>query len=223
MGEGWDEGGGPDRSVRDASKQRAMTTFLLIRHAATDLLGRTLAGRAPGVHLNMEGEAQAQRLAQRLASAALTAVYASPLERALETAAPIGRRHGLEVVASHALMELDFGAWTGCTFDELSDQPQWRLFNTFRSGTRPPDGELMIEGQARIVAELTRLREHHPNGPVAIVSHADMIKAAVAHYLGVHLDLFHRIEISPASVTTVALHEWGPQVLQLNGTGEVCG
>ena len=200
-----------------------MTAFLLIRHAATDLLGRALAGRRPGVHLNAEGEAQAQRLAKRLASTALTAIYSSPLERALDTAAPIARRHGLAVVASDALMELDFGAWTGCTFDELSDQPQWRLFNTFRSGTRLPGGEPMIEGQARIVAELARLRERHPDGCVAIVSHADMIKAAVAHYLGVHLDLFHRIEIGPASVTTVALHEWGPQVLQVNGTGELCG
>ena len=196
-----------------------MTTLLLIRHAAHDLLGHTLAGRMPGVRLSAAGSAQAERLARRLALAPLAAVYSSPLERAVGTAIPVARRHGLEVAVADGLGELDFGEWTGRGFAALDGLPRWRLFNTFRAGTRPPGGELMLEAQARVVTELERLHGEHPVEVVVVVTHGDLIKAAIAHYAGIHLDLFGRIEISPASVSIVAVSPHGPRILRLNDTG----
>lgn len=199
-----------------------MTTFYLIRHATTDAVtGRRIAGRAAGVHLNEEGRAEAEALAARLAPETLKAVYSSPLERALETAEPIARTRRLEVQTLDALNELQFGQWTGRTFEELEPDAQWHQFNSFRSGTRIPGGEMMIEAQARIVNELERLSERHRDEAVAVVSHGDLIKAAVAHYAGIHLDMFWRIEISPASVSIVELNDYGPRVLLINGMGRL--
>lgn len=171
------------------------------------------------MRLNEEGRAQAEGLAARLSSAPLRAVYSSPLERALETAAPLARALGLEVRVSGALNELDFGEWTGRTFSELEREPGWRRFNSFRSGTRIPGGELMAEAQARFVAEMGRLRERHAGEALALVSHADPIRAAVAHYAGIPLDLFLRVEVSPASVSVVEVGEYGPRIISVNDTG----
>jgi probable phosphomutase (TIGR03848 family) len=198
-----------------------MATFYLIRHGAHDLLGRAMAGRMPGVHLNAAGQRQAERLAERLGEAPLRAIYSSPLERARETAAPLAARLGLPVQLSEALGEIDFGEWTGRTFDELRDIPRWHQFNAYRSGTRIPNGELMLEAQARIVGEMERLREQYPHDHLALVGHADVLKAAVAYYLGVPLDLFPRIEISPGSVSVAALSDYGPQIVRLNDTGDL--
>ncbi len=198
-----------------------MTTFILIRHAATDLIGKTIAGRMPDVHLSATGRAQAERLAERLANAPIRAIYSSPLERARETVAPLAARLGLETKTSDAIGEVEFGDWTGRELRELADLAEWQRFNSFRSGTRAPNGELMLEVQARVVSELERLREWHPTEVVALVSHGDVIKALIAHYAGIPLDLFHRVEISPASVSVIALHDWGPQILRVNDTGEL--
>ena len=195
-----------------------MTTFLLIRHATNDTVGKSIAGWSD-VSLNEEGRAQAERLAGRLAGARVAALYSSPLARARETAAPLARALGLEVQTSEALGEIRFGDWTGRTLDELDRDPRWRSFNTFRSATRVPGGELMLEAQTRFVAELERLRERHPRASVAVVSHGDLIKAAVAHYAGIHLDLFQRIEIGPASASIVEVDDHGPRILLLNDTG----
>jgi probable phosphoglycerate mutase len=198
-----------------------MATFYLIRHGAHDLLGRAMAGRMPGVHLNADGQRQAEQLAERLAAAPIRAIYSSPLERARETAAPLAARLGQPVQISEALGEIDFGDWTGHTFEELREIPRWQQFNSYRSGTRIPQGELMLEAQARIVGEMERLRELHSHDHIGIVGHADVIKAAVAYYLGVPLDLFQRIEISPGSVSIVTLSDYGPRVLRVNDTGEL--
>lgn len=197
-----------------------MTVFYLIRHAAHGLLGHKMAGRMPGVSLSSEGSAQAQRLADRLASLPIGAVYASPLERARETAQPLADALGLTIEIADQVNELDFGDWTGGTLEELSEIPEWRLFNSFRSGTRIPGGELMLEAQGRIVGFLERAARRHMEAHIAVVSHGDVIKSALAYYLGVSLDLFQRIEISPASVSIVELHLWGPRVLALNWTEE---
>jgi len=198
-----------------------MTTFLLIRHGINDLVDRAIAGWMPGVHLNPEGRAQAERLAERLGETRIAAIYSSPLERACETAEPIARRRGLPVQICQAVGEIQFGDLTGHSLEHLADLPGWRRFNSFRSGTRPPDGELMLEVQARTVTELERLRERHPEETVVVVSHGDVIKAAVAHYAGIPLDLFQRIEISPASVSILTLDESGPRLLRINDTGEL--
>jgi probable phosphoglycerate mutase len=148
------------------------------------------------------------------------AIYTSPLERTVETAAAIARAHGLEPVVSRELGELDFGKWEGERLDDLRGQELWNRFNTYRSGTRCPGGELMIETQTRMVRELDRLRSVHPDETVAIVSHGDPLRAVVAHYLGIPLDFILRFEIHPASLTVVEVENWGPRVLCVNATGD---
>lgn len=199
---------------------RHLTKFFLIRHGLTDAVaGRQIAGRAPGARLNEKGRAQAESLAERLSVVPLRAVYSSPLERALETAVPIARRLDLEVQVEDAFNELEFGEWTGRTFEELEASARWRAFNSFRGGTRIPGGELMVEAQARAVAGVERLRERHAGESVAVVSHADLIRAVVAHYAGIHLDLLLRIEVGPASFSVVEVGDFGPRIISLNDTG----
>lgn len=198
-----------------------MTKFLLIRHATTNTVGKKLSGRTPGVHLNEQGLQQAQHLAERLASIPLTAIYCSPLERAVETAALIAKSHGLETIIQEDFLEIDFGHWTDHSFEALQHQKQFQLFNTFRSATRIPGGELMLEAQARIVAGLQQLCIQHPNEVVAVVSHSDLIKAAVTYYAGIPLDLFQRIEISPASVSVVEVYEETARIILVNDVGRI--
>jgi probable phosphoglycerate mutase len=196
-----------------------MAVFLLIRHGHNDSIGRTLVGRSAGVRLNGLGNAQAEALAERLAAVRLDAVYSSPLERARETAAPIARRQGLAVGICEGIQEIDFGAWAGKSFADLEPDPRWRQFNTFRSGTRVPGGELMVEVQTRMVGEMERLRQELPAGRFALVSHGDPIKSALFHYAGVPLDLILRFEISLASVSIVDIRDTGPRILCINHSG----
>jgi broad specificity phosphatase PhoE len=124
---------------------------------------------------------------------------------------------GVEVEVAEELNEIEFGAWTNRTFLDLREEEEWLRFNQFRSGSEIPDGETMVEVQGRMLRLIERLRAAHPEQIVALVSHGDVIKATVAHYLGVPLDLFHRIEISPASVSIVRVERHGPEVLLVNG------
>jgi probable phosphomutase (TIGR03848 family) len=197
-----------------------MTTFLFIRHAMCEPVGHAVAGRAPGVHLNEEGRIQAERLRDRLSAVAVSAIYSSPLERALETAGPIARGHGLSVLPAPGLIEIDFGHWTGRTLTDLDGVPEWKAFNSFRSGTRIPGGENMAEVLTRALSEVDRMARVHsaPDALVAVVSHGDVLRALIAHFLGISLDLFQRLEVSPASVSVVALEDHGPRVLLLNST-----
>jgi probable phosphomutase (TIGR03848 family) len=197
-----------------------MTTFYLIRHATNDFVGKAIAGWSTGVRLNAAGRAQAERLAAKLAGRGITALYSSPLERALETAEPIARTLKLKVETRDALGEVRFGEWTGKGMDEIGRDPRWEMFNRYRSGTRAPAGELAVESQARMVAELESLRERHPDQTIAVVSHADIIRVALVYYLGAPIDLYQRIECRPASISTLTLSDWGPQVLGLNETAE---
>lgn len=194
--------------------------LLLIRHALCDPVGISLSGRRRGVSLNAAGRAQlaplVARVARRLAGTPLAAVVASPMARAQETAAPVARAHGCQVVVEQGFMEFDFGQWTGCRIDALGDEPDWPHFNSYRSGTRAPGGELALEAQARAVGAALRLAATHPDASVAAVSHADVIKAVLGHALGVPLDLQHRLEIAPASVSEVELRPWGARVLAVN-------
>lgn len=198
-----------------------MTTFLLIRHAAPDLMPNTLAGRLPGIHLSTQGEMQAQRLAERLGVLPIAAIYSSPLERAQQTAHPLAARLQLDVQCCEAIADLDYGEWSGQHFDDLAADLRWRHWNEFRSGASLPSGGMMLEVQVRAVLALEELRRRHPEELVAIVSHADVLKAALAHYLGAPLDLFQRIEISPASLSVLALYDWGARIIRLNDTGEL--
>ncbi len=198
-----------------------MTTFLLIRHALCDPIGKAIAGRAPGVHLNASGQAQATALARRLESLPICAIYSSPLERAIQTAAPIAGCLGLPVSQAAGLLEVDFGDWTGRTLAELDLITGWRDFNTNRSGTRIPGGETMGEVLTRALNELIRIQQCYSGAGqvVALVSHGDVLRVLVAHLLGLPIDMMQRLEIDPASVTVLSLQDREPRLLLLNSTG----
>jgi probable phosphomutase (TIGR03848 family) len=198
-----------------------MTTFLLIRHAEYAGIGTALIGRTPGIRLDERGQAQAQALAERLSGLPIRAIYTSPLERARETALPLGEHLGLQVRVCWELNEINFGEWQGRTFAELGDQPRWQQWNAFRSGGAPPGGETMLAAQARMVQAIAACREHHPHAAVALVSHSDMIKAALTYFLGMPLDLLGRLEIAPASVSALQIDDYGARLLLLNHCGEV--
>jgi probable phosphomutase (TIGR03848 family) len=194
-----------------------MTKILLIRHATTDAVGHSLSGRLPGVHLNAAGMEQAEHLADRLGNFNLAEVYCSPLERAVETAKPLLARLNRSCIIEEAFIELDYGKWTNLSFKEVEDDPQFKLYNTFRSNTRIPGGEMMLQAQARMVSGLEKVAAKHPEQTIAVISHSDMIKSAIAHFAGMHLDLMQRIEISPASVSIVDLYAETARILLLNG------
>ncbi|MGV3757967.1 MAG: MSMEG_4193 family putative phosphomutase [Actinomycetota bacterium] len=202
------------------------TLVLLVRHGQTPTTGKVLPGRATGLHLADAGRAQAEAVAERIAALQtderkVATVYASPLERTRETAAPIATALGLRVRTAKGLLEADFGDWTGQELKRLSKLPEWRTVQRNPSGFRFPGGESFTEMQVRICSELDRLRREHEGGVVVAVSHADPIKAAVAHALGTHLDLFQRIVVSPCSVSAILYTVEGPVVLAVNSTGDL--
>ena len=197
-----------------------MTTFALIRHARHGLFGQTIVGRTPGIGLSPEGIREAEALAERFDPSSFQALYSSPLERARATADALAARLRLDVQIADELNEIDFGAWTNRTLAELHELEGWRRFNVLRSGTRIPDGETMLEVQNRMLGLIQRLCPAHPEGTVALISHGDVIRATLAHLLGVPLDLFQRIEISPASVSIVRMTGYAPEVLLINGGAE---
>ena len=195
-----------------------MTTFYLIRHASNDyLVQNKIAGWLPKIHLNEKGRSEAGHLASRLAHEPIVAIYSSPLERSVETAQPLADILRQKVRISEGLGEIRFGDWTDQSVPGLDEDPNWRRWNSFRSGTQAPEGDIMIEAQARIIREMLRLREIHPSEAIALVTHGDPIKAAVAYFMGAPLDLFLRIEISPASVSVIALDQDRPRILKVNG------
>lgn len=197
-----------------------MTQILLIRHAVNDVMkAKKLAGRMPGVHLNDEGQQQAASVAERLRDLPIKAIYSSPLERTRETAAPLAAALGVEVITRDGLLEVEYGEWTDRPLEELSKLDVWRIVQIYPSGMRFPGGETMRAMQARVVDELEAIAQEHPRDIVAVFSHADVIKAALAHYLGIHFDLFQRISIDPASVSVVALTPFGPRVVRVNDNG----
>ena len=192
------------------------TAVILVRHAAHVDLGHRLSGRREAIPLSPEGVDQTRRLSARLASAGLSAVYSSPLDRACATAAAIAAPTGLEVTVAPALDEIDFGAWTGRSFDELGDDPDWVCWNRARGSARPPGGEGMVAAQVRAVAYVEQVAQRHGGSAVALVSHADIIRAIIAHFLGLSLDNLLRFDVDPASVSTVLVDHWGARVLTLN-------
>jgi probable phosphoglycerate mutase len=196
-----------------------MTDLLLIRHATNDWVGDRLAGWTPGVHLNAQGRGQADALGERLAAWPISAIYSSPLERAVETAQAVARRHGLEVVIEEGVGESRYGDWTGQSIKELAKAPEWIQVQFTPGLARFPNGESLGEMQARAVAAVERRRGQHASGVIAIFSHADVIKAVTAYYAGMPFDLFQRLVIDTASVTWVRFTGHGPRLLRLNDTG----
>lgn len=199
-----------------------MTVLLLIRHGTNDYVrdGR-LAGWTPGVHLNAEGQREVDALARRLAHVPLEAIYASPLERAVDTANAVAECHKLPVQIRPGLGEGEIGEWTGKSIKELQDTETWKAIQKSPVGVKPPGGESIDEVQARIVAAIDEIRREHPEGLVAVVSHADPLKAALSHYLGWNLNYFQRIALSPASTTILLVDDKNSELVLLNHTGDI--
>ena len=195
--------------------------LLLIRHAERRSSHGPLPGRTAGVDLTEQGLVQAERLARRLAALPISAIYSSPLERALQTAAPLASRLNLAVQVEASLTEIDFGDWTEASAADLEGSSRWRQFNSFRSGTRAPAGETMLDVQVRMVAEIERLRCRHEGATVAVFSHGDPIRAALIYFAGIPIDLFQRIEISFASVSELTIDDESVCVWRINDTGDL--
>lgn len=197
------------------------TLVLLVRHGRTPTTGVELYGRRPGVDLADTGVAQAEDVAARIAQLGkgrVAAVYASPLERTRQTAAPIAKATGLRVRKNAGLIELDVGDWTGRKLRDLRKLKAWSTVQKYPSGFRFPGGESFLEMQTRIAGAIDGLAETHRGQTVVAVSHADPIRALIAHTMGTHLDLFQRVVVSPCSVTAILYTSDGPVVLAVNST-----
>jgi probable phosphoglycerate mutase len=195
------------------------THLVLVRHAVTAQTGPLLSGRAPGIDLSEDGRNQADALGERMAGLPIAAVYASPIERTTQTAQAIARHHGLVVEGLDGVLEADYGEWTGQKIEDLAKTDLWKVVQRAPSRAVFPGGEGLAAMQSRMIAALELVVLDHPGQLVVVVSHADPIKAAIAHYTGVHLDLFQRIIVSPASVTAFAFTAHGVAMFKCNDTG----
>jgi probable phosphomutase (TIGR03848 family) len=195
-----------------------MPLLLLIRHGENEFVKTgKMAGRTPGVHLNERGRKQAEELAAALSDVPLKAIYASTLERALETAEPIAAGHKLEVQLRPDLMDTNIGKWQGRTIKQLRRLKKWKIVQQAPSRFTFPEGESFLQNQMRIVSTLDEIAaSHKPKDIVAVVFHADPIKLAVAHYLGMPLDHFQRLGCDTASVTVLYVSEMGAHLIKLN-------
>lgn len=195
-----------------------MPVLLLIRHGENDYVKKgRLAGRMPGVHLNEKGRTQAQAIAERLGSAPIKAVYSSPMERAMETAEPLAKALGLEIVSRPGLIEIDVGEWEDKKIKGLSRLKVWRMVQFHPSLMRFPGGEAFADAQQRIVQELLDLvAQHEPKDILACISHSDPIKLAIAYFIGLPLDLFQRLVVFPGSINGLYIGDGDSRLLTLN-------
>jgi probable phosphoglycerate mutase len=195
---------------------RVTANILLIRHAAHVELGRILSGRRRDVALSADGLQQAQIVADLIGVEPLAAVYSSPRERAYYTARKIAEPHELKVEIADGLDEIDFGDWTGRGFDTLEGDPDWQRWNEARGSARPPGGESMGEASARAMETLRAIAAEHPDQLIAAVSHCDIIRGVLAACMGLHLDHLLRFDVDPASVSRIAIGDWGARVISIN-------
>jgi probable phosphoglycerate mutase len=205
------------------SRGQSMTQILLIRHAVNDFVKTgKLAGWTPEVHLNDEGRAQAEALGKRLADTPIKQLYASPLERTVETAEAIRQHHPrLQLQITHELGEVRYGDWEGKSISALQSRKMWHVVQEYPSRAYFPNGETMRGVQTRAVNAIEDLAAKHPRELVAVVSHADLIKMVLAHYLGMHLDNFQRIVVSPASINSLLLGFGRPYIGAINDVGHL--
>jgi probable phosphoglycerate mutase len=191
-----------------------VVTVLLVRHTSHLLIDRVLVGRAADVGLSELGRRQACALAHDLAPRPITRVQSSPQRRARETAEPIARALALSIEIVPEMDELDVGAWTGASFEELNHNPHWHAWNSKRSSTRPPGGESMPDLQKRVLDHLATLEREHPAEEILLVSHAEPIRAGVLHYRGLPLDAFSQVRIDPGSTTVLRLNDQAGEIAE---------
>src|SRR5947209_11097670 len=200
-----------------------MTVFHLLRHGEHGLLGRVLAGRMPGVGLTERGRAEIAAVGERLAGDNIAALYASPLDRTRESAEILSDRLSLPIQSREDLIELDYGEWTGATFDAIRADPRWQLWSSIRSIARIPGGETMREVQRRATEALLELHARHPDETIAVVSHGDVIRAVLVFALGMPLDFYHRIEVSQGSINTLRIEPNAIRVVAINERPRLLG
>ncbi len=195
-----------------------MPTLLLICHGENDYLKKNiLPGRIPGVHLNDEGRQQAEALAAALEELPIAAIYASPLERAVETAQPSAQAKGLEIQVEPGLSDTDVGEWEGRSWKALERSKAWRAIQQMPSQFRFPGGESFAENQERAVAALERIAAaHRKEEMVAVVFHADPIKLAIAHFIGLPLDDFQKLMVGTGSVSVLTIGRSSTRLAALN-------
>jgi len=193
-----------------------MGVFHFLRHGEHGLLGRVLAGRMPGVGMTERGRAEIASQADLLAREKIAAIYASPLQRTRETAEIVAARLNLPIEFRDDLLELDFGEWTGATFDAIRADPRWQAWSTQRSLAAIPGGESMRAVQQRIAAAMLELNERHLHESIVLVSHGDVIRAVLLFALGMPLDFYNRIEIGQGSISTIQIHPGGMRVTTLS-------
>jgi probable phosphoglycerate mutase len=194
-----------------------MPTILLVRHGENEYVAKgRLAGRLPGVHLNDNGRKQAEAVAKALGKAPIRAVYSSPMERCMETAHPLAAALGLEIIPLDGVIEVDFGDWQDKTLKQLRRRKLWKVVQANPARMCFPGGETFADAQLRIVQTIEGLAQKHPKDLIACFSHSDLIKLVISYYLGQPLDLFQRIMIAPASVSTLHLGEMGAQIVNVN-------
>ncbi len=184
----------------------------------TDASSNLLTGRMPNVHLSAQGRLSARSLARQFAKCALAAIWSSPLERAIETAVPLVNATEAPLHVSDKLNEVDYGDWTGMTFDALSADPRWHNFNIYREITRIPSGEIISEVRARVLSLLRVLNTAYPLSTVAIVTHAEIIRVVLSYYLGIHSNSYAALDIIPSSISIIRVGEQ-PIVLGINCKG----
>jgi len=212
----------PDADTNDAAakpESKPPTRLILVRHAVTAHTGPLLSGRMPGIDLSEKGVGQAEAAATRLAALPIAAVYASPIERTTQTAQCIAAHHHLEVLPLPGVIEADYGDWTGGKIAELAKTDEWKVVQVAPSRAVFPGGESIRAMQARMVDALDAVVAAHKHETVVVVSHADPIKSAIAHYTCMHLDLFQRLHVSPASATVLDFHSFGVLLVKCNDTG----
>lgn len=193
-----------------------MTIFYLVRHGVTSHTGRRLSGRMPDIDLTDAGRAEAEGAATSLANVRLKSIYSSPIDRCIQTARIIAKKHNLPVRTRKDLSEVDYGSWTNKSLKSLARTKLWSNVQRWPGGTRFPDGESFAEIQTRGVTVLEDLRIRHPKGNICVVSHGDVICLVMAHYMGIHLDLFQRIQVGAASISVLGISDAGPVILTLN-------
>ncbi|GMQ77605.1 MAG: histidine phosphatase family protein [Anaerolineae bacterium] len=201
-----------------------MTYILLVRHGQNEWVReKRLAGWVPGVQLNEEGRNEVKLLAQRLSSLPIKMIYSSPLERCMETAKILAEPNDVQVESKVELGEVRYGKWEGKKLKKLARKKRkWYLVQHFPSRFRFPAGESFVEVQTRAVNTVEKLSQSLDEEFILLVSHADVIKLVLAHYLGMHIDLFQRLAVSPASVSILALTGRGSvNVLRINDSGPI--
>jgi len=198
-------------------RKPVVTYVLLVRHGENEWVSTgKLAGRTPDVHLNDKGRAQAEALATYLAIQPIEAIYSSPLERCLETATPLAQTLGIAVQIEPGVLEVDYGDWHGVELKQAAQRPEWAIVQHFPSIFHFPQGEGLRQAQQRAVDGMERILAAHPDAVVAVFSHGDVIRTLLAHYAGVPLDLFQRLQISTGSISTIAFFDGRPAIVNMN-------